>query len=643
MPNSQILRLAALELEGTESHQVVKIAGIIRRLRNYLKGLFDSKYKEEVDQLKGETERLQGLSKGLEKVISDLNSSIKEGDLVQYRRSLQEVKGILKEFVIEHRRMDSGSRKLYLELADDQDQYKKDFPKPFQSLDFNRKYDQPIADIKELQNLPFIDIRSIGPTSAYTNLRDKVSSALDVSGHAISKDEAKEAIDANKEDFLNNFRAGVKAGRLESIEPRGSEKKEEKGRIVLNITTEPFIIPVYNVPVIAKVKILDFRTTRVEKASLINTKEAWATYSAPRRAEPMPKAAHLKLAYSQEIPYNMTPLSQLALAQAMEKGYTKVFGKSPSLNALASGWAQAALESGQGQLIRVNNIGNIKASDDWVASGKAYATHDTKEKTKDGRDYTHKGAKWRAYKTPEEGAEGYWRFLKARFPDTINLMDQGQAHNAAVSLGEKGYYTANIQKYSGAVQSLYETFMKTLAPKFANLKSGASNAASNEAPVESTEQDSEINMIDSLIQKLFAKPEGPLEGFVKQNLIASILPTTSLLIMIRSENGTDCDRLEYARVASNILRRFVHADITIHKTSSDIEMQCSVLGSPLVAAGAVQAICDNISDAMLASTPNKVAIHAIPIPGFLSKYGEVDIHTLLKNHRIFNLKRLAYE
>ena len=72
----------------------------------------------------------------------------------------------------------------------------------------------------------------------------------------------------------------------------------------------------------------------------------------------------------------------------LQNGYKKAFGKEPSIETLGIGWAQGSLESGRPTRLPCNNVGNIKATSDWLKSGKKYFVIDTKEIDKNGKEYT---------------------------------------------------------------------------------------------------------------------------------------------------------------------------------------------------------------------------------------------------------------
>ena len=204
------------------------------------------------------------------------------------------------------------------------------------------------------------------------------------------------------------------------------------------------------------------------------------------------------------VPYKITHLSTMELAEALREGYKKVRGADPTAEVLASGWAQAILESGRPVKLPNNNIGNIKATKNWIESND-YFVKDAVEFTRGGEKFIEKAAKWRAYPTPTDGAAGYWQLINDRYGKSFSWMAAGDPIKATKYLKKGGWFTCPEEGYAKASNLLYSEFMKTIAPNMSNLQSNPIRPPSddNVFPVDEPVKP-EGSDIDALINRLYA-------------------------------------------------------------------------------------------------------------------------------------------
>jgi len=90
----QSLIVSAIELNRTNNQQVVKVAGIVRRLNNWYKKLTDPEYRNKVIQLQLDSVGIKNDIDELEKHISNVNKSIKDSDVESYNFSVDRVREI---------------------------------------------------------------------------------------------------------------------------------------------------------------------------------------------------------------------------------------------------------------------------------------------------------------------------------------------------------------------------------------------------------------------------------------------------------------------------------------------------------------------------------------------------------------------
>jgi hypothetical protein len=459
--------------------------------------------------------------------------------------------------------------------------------------------------------------------------------------------------------FLEAFEKAIMAGTVLRARPLKPLKGQQAtaGQTEIDVLTAPFEIPNLGAQVQATVVLRDLRVSLEEKKrlSLKFTRNVRLVKS-PTKTASIQKTA-------EEIPYNVTKLSEVEFANVMREGYKKAFGSDPTAEILAGGWAQAILESGRPVKLPNNNVGNIKATQSWVKSGQPYFVKDTGEFTGSGEYYKHKGAKWRAYATPEDGAAGYWGLLGRRYGKALDWMAAGDPTSASVALGMKGYYTANIRKYSKAVNSIYGEFMKKIAPQLPGLRSEpAANPGSKPTvkdwhnqysaaerdeilkggqprkpiPAKSTEESGGIlASVERLIKKLLAN-DGVLTRMVKNSILEHSLPNSDVLIFVKGPDYSA--NLEYARVTASLLTKIIDAEAEVCSNGQSVEIQCSALGSEEKVYNAVNAMAKMISQTM----GRKTGRHVYPtvLSGLISKHGAVEFDVLISNRRKFNLNRI---
>lgn len=268
------------------------------------------------------------------------------------------------------------------------------------------------------------------------------------------------------------------------------------------------------------------------------------------------------------------------------------------------GWAQNASEHGFNPFVLPNyNIGNVKADDFWLKSGKPYFIKTTQEykelSSGEYEKFIAKNVKWKAYDSLEESAAQYWSLLKRRYPDILAAAGQGAAKDAAVSLGQENenrkyvYYTQNPAQYSSAVSSLYKTFEQKFSDEFSDLKpksdssdfevssssstsSVSPSSTSSSAPSAGSEEISpeDEKLINELGRELLASKK-PLTYFVKQALYKQNNPKKEVLILV--EGSDNIDNLEYANNLSYLIRDYLQGTTTLHKDEyNKINIQASV-------------------------------------------------------------------
>lgn len=669
---SHIVKIAALELYATDKKEIVKVAGIVRRLSNWVKSILFSDYGKELKQFKSNTSSLQATLNNLNHNIDKLQSAIKDGDIDEYSEVYntvveqsgelynqlkvvgQEGKGV-KELLLRYRAEDMSS-------PDFNERIKSILPQGF-DVPLNELLQKPLSDFKWYSNLDHNDIgiRQGEGVNAMEMMKKQI--AISLKNNNVSKEEIDSILSLdNIKDLIENFKQSIITGNLIVVRPRTPSKQVQNataGITVLEVTTSPFSVPGTDMLLQARVELTDLRTSISSKEKLSLKKTIEVTLL-PRKKSIKLLQEILKTAQqSNMVPYKQTPLSQLELANALMKGYEIAFGSTPTAEVLAGGWSQIMMET-SGKNMYNFNMGNIKASKSWIESGKLFSVKDTQEYTRSGKPYIHKGAEWRAFATAEEGAADYWKFIGKNYSNAMDWMAAGDVQSAGISLGLNNYYTASINHYAGIMGKLYDTFMTKIAPQIPNLTSNPQpppgkkldlrawkddyskddkDALSGKSSGSTSTDSGIISEIDALISKLYSTSENSMTNFVKQALVKQILPNTKVTVSVKSNTATLEEKLEFSKVASKILKDFSDTDCKIHSDGGNIEIVCSSYGTKQTVSDAILALCQSVSIGM--NKYYKTANIRVDVKdGGTSKLAMVDNRLLAKNSKFLQLKRM---
>lgn len=720
----KLLRTAAFELQGTDSKQVVKVAGLMRRLQNWLRKLTSEEYADAVDRLQGNSAALQSTLDHINREIVNLQEAIRDGDVESYEEHLTSVKSLSLELTRDLKELNrdalpSGlkkkkkdklppaakeqpaetedmiaevpvaitqpstvaapssepdatqvgpeSRKWY--TAEELKKTRQDIRiesrrqlidrfGPLHDVPFSRKHSQPVRSYKWFQQFQPQDISlkdNPDEPNAVPAFLAAVKKEMVAKLGSLPKAERIKTIDMLVDDkwitqLIHNVQAAILDGTLReydvnSVSQDVGHRPINQNRVV--IRTGLFEIPGLNHVMDMNVLLTDMMSSRVSRKRLAMGK-VWGLDMRPNVLSARPivtdeekKAERVdmlrKLAFGQQRkPYQVTNLNEVQLARSLAEGYQKVHGTAPTAEILGGGWAQVILESGRPVKLPNNNVGNIKATAEWVKSGKPYFVMDTGEYDGKGKYYLEKGTKWRAYATPADGAAGYWQLLGGRYKEAVAWMASGDPVSASIVLGEKGYFTANIRKYSSAVGKLFVEFMTKIAPQLPNIKSSPApvpgvkpamkewknSPVAKQAPAvpaAAPADETDMKQVDNLMNSLYAS--GPVEQIVRHSIARSVLPTSDVLVSIANLTAPFKDRLQFAKSAAYVLRDIVDADTSIHTDGDKIEVQCAAAGSLFAVAGAIQALCACVGDAMLLKS--NVTIDYMVFPDATSEYNEL--------------------
>jgi hypothetical protein len=174
-----------------------------------------------------------------------------------------------------------------------------------------------------------------------------------------------------------------------------------------------------------------------------------------------------------------------------------------------------------------------------------------------------------------------------------------------------------------------------------NMASGTSTQNKSENIMVSNPT-SPANDVGELLNKLYASAPGKLELLVKESYN---MEYQNFLVKIQSSDSF-IDKLEYARVAANILRRYANAEVDISGSEKDniVELTCGISGDPILAEKLIYTLCSLVSSKMkdnLKKSGRDINIPILVLTGYLSEYNDIDCISLVKNNRKFNFLRLG--
>lgn len=652
------IKEASLQLNSFDDNDIVKVAGVVRKLTNWFKQLANPEYKNQVLNLRNDSEIVNKHLENLSKHINLLQSAIKDADVNAYEAELEEVKFISKQLSSELEK---------LNITVENVKVKDDENKP-DEIKNRLGYDVPVGAVNKPYK-SFSHFNQISSDLIFISEPAKIKTISNINNKIIKLNLGSEISDPNLiEKFMVVLKEAITNGIiLENTLVQDAKKERPSGQMYVKVRTAPFSVPGLNLKIqgIALLNDLYAQKSPKMKISLMRFTDIQIEKTANKRKSILEKFALVGNQVSKKI----TNLSGPELAEVLRRSYVQVFGKEPTIQILGTAWAQSMTEQ-SGHYVN-NNIGNITATKDWINNGGKFWSVETVEFDKNGKG-ANTPMKFRAYDSPVQGAVDYWKQLATTWKGALAWFGTGDALHSALALGDKSYYTANRLLYSGNMASLYDTFIETIAPRL-NLISAPTRPPSkfpdykehinspkkpipekyiakinkntayqiindddgkqyavlkrnndqhisqpNQTEIAENEKNTETQ-VEELMRYLYSA--GPLETIVKNALMEKLLPQTELLISIASLDDYSV-KIEYASIISDLLEKHIDAKTEIRANGSDVEVNCLVVGEENTVKNAVAAICDSISDGFY-YTKNRKIVRSILQSNNFSKLVEV--------------------
>lgn len=152
----------------------------------------------------------------------------------------------------------------------------------------------------------------------------------------------------------------------------------------------------------------------------------------------------------------LTPATVDELIAGMLGGYETNMGSRPSAKHLACLVAQACLETGNGRSMHCWNLGNVKAAKDWDGLVCMYRCNEIINGKVEWFTPPHPQTRFRAFLSLADGCAEFVGFLanRERYRQAWSRAFAGDASGFVLALGAAGYFTANVETYRRAVQSI---------------------------------------------------------------------------------------------------------------------------------------------------------------------------------------------
>lgn len=299
------VRTANLQLQLLPNKEVVKIAGVLNKLKNYLKQLGNHEYATAVDLLRSDSWILQQVATELRKKIKELIEAVDDGDVSAYDSVLEDVRNLTAELATELKNLNRDAQandprtEISAEktppsavvtsppISDKLEKYNRqqwDDPAkrvgifettaqmiklwhPTHDVPIDKNINKPLHDFQWFSDKE-IHIKEGNESGAKNRLIDQTAKLL-VRETILSYEEARKTFenDANFSELARRLINAIYNGRLlhyipaaPMLEPKDKNKwiKERQiGEMVATVKTAEFTIPIYEVTASMTVGLID--------------------------------------------------------------------------------------------------------------------------------------------------------------------------------------------------------------------------------------------------------------------------------------------------------------------------------------------------------------------------------------------------
>jgi hypothetical protein len=585
-----IIKQASIDLDSIPPDKVVKVASVVNRLRAWYNSLMDPAYKSRIAKLQTDSAGVKVDLDRLQRYMTDVNQSIANGDIDKYNYALSGLKESVRSLASylsvldkdasmaeaspEAKAMEQDrdiNHVLFRETTLQNDRIGNPIRNAF------RKAGLEQAEIDEILKDPSF-LRDI--EQALMNNAQMMGSEV-VVGQGKNQDRIGElhVVYQTNSFNLTNYPVAVKM----IVMLTDMSKRQKDPRPLMSVTR----IMAMEAKKITTANIDECFDCGLQKTALVNPKfqqysgtgSAWAFDTGKIRAQ------RDLFNMGNKIPAQKTPVTRPEFIEACKRVWPKVFGEGTQPNEASLGmlWAQAALETGHFQKMYNYNFGNIKASAGWSQNNK-FTGFKCGENLKDANGNVtshlfsgeHPMCFFRAYDSLDAGVINFLGTLKKSYGTALNFAAQGDPIGFTHALKQRGYFTADEDRYAKGIASLY-----------GNYRGGKSE------PVTTQDLPPAIpaNIQDELreLQQYLSSYGESLTDIVKQSMAKLLLPSHNIVINIKSDDDGMINK--YAVLLADCLENTIDADTKIEGN----KIVCCATGSEEALIKAIRAIDEVVS------------------------------------------------
>lgn len=682
-----LIRKASLELYSFQNKETVKIAGVLNKLKNYLRRLTDREYADAVDELRANSWAIQTVATSLQEKITQLTEAIRDGDIEVYDAVLEEVRSLTTDLALELRNLNKNVKvndSVIKGNGDDTYKYNReqwDDPTkradifattekmikvwhPDHDVPVGKHINRPIKDFKWFSN-KVVHIKQGNESGARDRLIDQTARLL--GGETIlTYEEVKETFEnpSNFEELSKRLVDAIYNGVLlhylpaePTKQPKDKNKKWIKerqiGEMKMSVKTVDFLIPIYNVTASMVVGLTDMGAPAngVNKLVLGYSEYSRVSVKVPfnLRKGSEPKAP--KIPEPPDLISSEAPTQKRSQRLNVLNGFLKNAGidfsavkKLPDSFWIKFVEMSNRLGAKPEDLAKViNSESGFDSKATNVQGGRVIAKGLNQLVKSTAKSLGLSDQDWETYENfpPEEQL----KYVEKFFNSVGKATGVSGKWNSATQLYVANFAPKYVRQAADPNTVLYskkdnfDAYDKNKGLDrdgkgyitAGDLARSANRPLSNYI-LESIEKAknnigggnrSEFNA-DALLSNLFASdPGGSIEEITKRAIQSQYLPRSKTLITISSLSAPYQIRMKFAKSISFVLKKIIDSDVSIHSDGNKIEVQATTLGSQYAVDTAIMALCDCVGKAIEIKSKESSMVKYAVLGSTISKYAEV--------------------
>lgn len=321
-----------------------------------------------------------------------------------------------------------------------------------------------------------------------------------------------------------------------------------------------------------------------------------------------------------------TEVSESQMISAISEAWNELFKTTPSKEQISLVLAQNSLETGNRKSMWNFNVGNITT--DGKSQYNYFDDLTTNEQIKPGV-WEKRNLKYRAYDSLKDGAKDYLRLLSGKhYSNAWKHIMEPNPVAFSKALKQSGYYTANEDRYTKALNSLYNQYYKS--------KTHDTVAKSPETIQTVRQLPKKTDSVESILTKYLNMVAASDTSYKK--IYKKALPHNKILIKINSNDNTNS--IEFARILTSALDTELSADSTVFTDGNNVEIECDIHGPKENCFDAVVQLSDVVAETFKMATYKLGGVN-IKVNCFMNKkssYDQLNVKMAEINYRKFLLK-----